>query len=218
MFSKARRLAAQLSKAARDVDTALSNFEKAALAVEKSAPDEDLIVASKKVELANEIVSRGGVGRALVDRLVEHTQYWPSWIKRDDFENWVSFDGTNIEASERHEDREKIREVSFLFCAKKYRIVLIEHGVTMLPGDLLYTGEVEFWDGNKLVLKMSAYKSDGENPRWQAGRVLALRTGPWMKDLHRISSQIEVREQDKRDHFHNEQLKKIASNIEIKGD
>ena len=117
-----------------------------ALTFERPAADQDLHDAYRKVRLAEQIVRKGRISYALCRQLLEHVEYWPSWITRDDFDKHVVFDASEITARRIEADgrRRETTDVSFVFGERRYRIVFVDAGPSILPDDPHFNGEIEF--------------------------------------------------------------------------
>lgn len=161
----------------------------------------------------------GRLGYALVSRLLDHTEHWPSWKDRDDFSDWVQFDADDIESEKKdistgHKQVQE-RRTAFSFHGKRYACVLRDEGYSSAPGEATRFGEGEFWEGANLVLKVGLIDEISEFSQWRAFAVRAFKPGPWMQDLLSISAQIETRTDEKLQRYSDDDVRKAARNIDL---
>lgn len=210
----------KLMAAADAIAEALRSYEKAALENETTGPDPELVEAQRKLEAARKIVMDGRLGYALVRQLVEHTKYWPSWIKRQDFSSYVDFDAADITAEEndtKDDGRQiKTKSIKFRFDGKEYGCVFRDEGYSSAPDSSFKFGQAEFWSDGVIVLKVSASLNlEHEYSNWEADDVMAFKPGPWMQDLLKISAEIEQRHSRRLQKFNEDRIREAGANIEL---
>ena len=201
--------------AAEKLAEALSEYEQCALNFERRAPDQDLDDAYRKVRLAKKVVDEGCISHALC-QLLEHVEHWPSWIMRDDFEEYIVFDATEITAREAKMggSRGKTTDVSFVFGERHYRVVFTNEGLSSIPEDLHYYGEIEFLVDDRVVLSMNISQDiSNEFPHWKMGSVKAFDPGNWMQELLLMSAQIEMRNEVKRKAYIDQKTREASAKI-----
>jgi hypothetical protein len=125
----------------------------------RARPSPDAEEARQRIERAEELVRQSGLGPALVV-LLEHTKYWPSWSKREDFRNYVGFPVGGVLAKEQRDERKfnttKITIVCFSYGSQQYALVFKDEGGMSLPdGEVYYSGTVEFVTNSETVLGLS---------------------------------------------------------------
>ena len=200
---------------------ALSEYERYALDVERPEADPDLDDAYRKVRLAKKIVSEGRISYALCRQLLEHVEHWPSWITRDDFEEYIVFDASEITArrAKKAGRRGETTEVSFVFGERCYRVVFTNEGPSYVPEDSHYYGEIEFLVDDRVVLSMSVSQDLSSNfSYWTMSSVKVFVPGDWMKELLRIAAQIEIRNDVKRKAYIDRRTREASANIRLPDD
>jgi hypothetical protein len=213
-------LAEQLNEAAEALSSSLSAYSEAAYRASKSVPDAELIEARAKVEAARKLVLDGRMAYVLGRCIPEHVKYWPSWNKRDDFRTYVHFNANNIE-SDQHEEVDgsrtvKIVTIIFTFNESRYRLVLRDRGMSYVPDAFERVGEIELWLRDEIVAKFELIEDLAKDySQWEYSDVLALRAGPWMKDMIDIATQIESGGRKWLEDLHNNRTLEAAKNIEF---
>src|SRR6516225_3115048 len=103
------------------------DFEKRLL----SKPNPTAEDARKRLEQANELVRQSGLGDALTT-LLAHTEHWPTWSQRSDFQQYVGFPLADVlTREERHEENyrsTKIITVYFVYQTARYGMVFKDKG------------------------------------------------------------------------------------------
>lgn len=87
-----------MEEAADKLAASLNSYSEAAHRASQPESNAELETAYKKVELARKFVLEGRLANALGQCLPEHVRHWPAWSHREDFQNWVGFDATDIAA------------------------------------------------------------------------------------------------------------------------
>jgi hypothetical protein len=210
----------RLDEAAATLGAALNAYSDAAYRALKSEPDPELVTARGKVAAANKLVREGRIAYALGRCIPDHVKYWPSWSKRDDFQNWVGFEATEITATEREERDEyrtsKAAIVEFTFRDTRYKLILRDLGMSMAPGAMDRHGEVELFSGEQRVAKFDLIEDiSKEYSCWEFSDVRALKVGPWMKDILDIASQIDHSRQERMDDVLNERTLEAGREIDL---
>src|ERR1044072_6023189 len=144
---------------------ALPAFQRDFAARTKDSNNGDATTARAIVGQANAIVRESGLGTALPPTLIEHVKHWPTWCKRDDFQDWVGFPATSIYATAEKRDKEEVLGALFTYNNERYGIRFNDEGTTWLPdATVALCGKVEFlWNGDA-VLGVSIFLESGEKP------------------------------------------------------
>jgi hypothetical protein len=177
--------------AADRLAAALAAYERNFAARIKDLTNVDAESARAIVREANTIVRESGLGTALAPTLIEHVKHWPTWCKRDDFQDWVGFPATSIYATAEKRDKEEVLGVLFTYNHERYWIRFSDEGTTWLPdGTADHGGKVDFlWNGDA-VLGVSVFLESGEFGRWCWRDVHIFKVGEWAKDLLEIAAHI----------------------------
>ena len=193
----------QQDTAAKQLSNALSNYEKIILEAEKPEINPELTSAREKLNLAMQVINGGRINYALCKCLISHTKHWHAWSLREDFRKWIHFDATEISATK----ISNMYDTSFDFEDNHYRYTLLDHSTF---------GEVDFFVNNEAVLSMELNREEKYEIDWWWGtKVKLLKPGQWMKDLLKISAQIEVRQRVSWQADNNEKTLKYAQAIDL---
>ena len=149
--------------AAERLAAALAAYERDFAERIKDSANVDAETARAIVREANTIVRESGLGTALAPTLIEHVKHWPTWSKRDDFQDWVGFPATSIYATAEKRDKEEVLGALFIYKNERYGIRFGDEGTTWLPdGSANRDGKVDFlWNGDT-VLGVSVFLESGE--------------------------------------------------------
>jgi len=212
-----------LETAAKELAGSLREYEDAAYRANCSNPYPDFEGDAQKIEVARRLVQDGRIAYALGRCLVEHMRFWGTWIHRNDFQKYVGFAATDIEAfSETEETGSRTLEtttVCFTFNTTRYRFVFEDRGWSSIPGDHDRDGTVEFFAGSDRVAKFEVFEPlEGEFSHWRFRDVLALKVGNWMKDVIDIASQIEARHQNELYDNYYDRVRSVAEQIDLTPD
>ncbi|MBJ3764598.1 hypothetical protein ILP92_17825 [Maribius pontilimi] len=210
----------KLNEAASTLAASLIAYSEAAYRASQPGPDAELQAAYDKVEAAHKLVTEGRIAYALGRCLPEHVKYWPSWIKQDDFENYVGFAATEIAATEEKEEdgsrNIKVKTIDFTFNDGHYRLILRDRGMSYAPDDPYRLGEVELFTEIERVAKLEIVEDiSKEYSQWEFSEVRALKVGPWMQDLLDMATQIEVSRRRRMDEFQDERAREAARDIDL---
>lgn len=210
----------KLNEAASTLAASLNAYSEAAYCASQAGPDAVLQAAYDKVEAARKLVTEGRLAYALGRCLPEHVKYWPSWIKRNDFDKYVGFAATEIVAAETEEDdgsrSTKVKTIDFTFNDERYRLILRDRGMSYAPGDPYRLGEVELFTGIERVAKFEIGEDiSKEYSQWEFSNVQALKVGPWMQDVLNMATQIEASRRRSMDEFQDERARKAAQEIDL---
>jgi hypothetical protein len=217
---KPKTPAERLNEAASTLAASLAAYSEAAYRAAQPGADAELQAVYDKVNAARELVTKGRLAYALGRCLPEHVKYWPSWIKRDDFEKYIGFAATEISATETKEEdgsREiKVSTIDFTFNGGRFRLILRDKGMSYAPGDPFRFGEVELFTGIERVAKFKIMEDVlKEYSEWEFSDVRALKVGPWMQDVLDMSAQIEASRRLRMDEFQNERAREAALDIDL---
>jgi hypothetical protein len=186
----------------------------------QSQPNPDAEEAKRRIARADELVRQSGLGKALVT-LVEHTKYWPSWSKRDDFLKSAGFPVGEVVAKE-HRDEGSFKStkttiVCFVYQGSQYGIVFVDKGGTSLPdGEVFHSGTVEFVAGGDKVLGLNiSQERDEYTSEWRYSSVYALRLGEWTKALLEIAAHIHAHDRNSSARWRDDAVIAQAKNISI---
>lgn len=208
-----------LDEAAESLAQSLSEYERAAWEASKDKPDTELEEGRRKLQAARKVVEDGRLGFALGRCIPEHIKYWASWSKREDFQKWVGFDATEIDArevAEKGRSRDiKTLTVDFVFQERPYRIVLRDLGMSSAPGDYCNFGDIELWVNGERTAHFDLIDDNGEYPHWRFLEVRGLRVGPWIRDVLDISTQIEANDRRRRDEYSDNRAREAGKNIDL---
>jgi len=170
--------------AADRLAAALAAYERDFAARIKDLTNVDAESARAIVREANTIVRESGLGTALAPTLIEHVKHWPTWCKRDDFQDWVGFPATSIYATAEKRDKEEVLGVLFTYNHERYGIRFSDEGTTWLPD-----GTDFLWNGDA-VLGVSVFLESGEFGKWCWRDVHIFKVGEWAKGLLEIAAHI----------------------------
>ena len=212
-----------LEDAARELAASLREYEDAAYREYRSSPYPDFEGDAQKIEVARRLVQDGRIAFALGRCLIEHMRFWGSWIQREDFQKYVGFAATDVEAfSDSEESGSRTLEtttVCFTFNSVRYRFVFKDLGRSSIPGDYDRDGTVEFFVGADRVAKFEVFEPlEGEFPHWRFRDVLALKVGDWMKDVLDIASQIEASKQNRLYISYYDRVRTVSDQIDLTPD
>lgn len=210
----------KLHRATHSLAAALNAYAEAAYLATQPQPDDELASAYDKVAAAQKLVTEGRLAYALGRCLPEHVEHWPSWSQREDFQKWVGFEATEIAAVASKElDGSRtvnVCKVDFSFRGSRYRLILRNFGLSMIPDDSCWLGEVElFKDVNRLARFGLTQDISKEYSHWQFSDVRALKVGPWMKDVLDMAAQIETSLSMQLDHFRDQEILAAAREIDF---
>lgn len=209
-----------LESKSKKLIASLKDYSESAYKDAISKPDSELIEAREKVAKANMLIVESRLGYALGRCIPEHIKYWASWIDRDDFEDWVRFDASNISAI-KSEEKTASKKVStstieFKFNNLEYRIVFSDEGISYIFDSTTHYGSIELWFNGKRVAKFSLDQDvEQEFSQWEYSSVKALKVGPWMKDILDIAAQIQAREKESLNSYADKNTLETAKNIEL---
>jgi hypothetical protein len=177
--------------------------------------DQEVLDSQAKIDAAMKIVSEGRLAYALGRAIPEAIKSWPRWIERDDFDTYVSFDAQDIQAVAYTEKDQisrdiEVVDVAITFNGNPYRFVLRDRFFPGYPH-----ADIELWDQDTLVAHFYLGHSDDEFPHFKFETINAFRVGPWMKDVLTMAAQIEAFNEQRRQTFHDDQVRQIGRNIEL---
>lgn len=212
--------AKKLDEAASRLAASLTAYADASYRAALPDPDAELKAAYDKLSAARKLVTEGRLAFALGRCLPEHVKYWPSWIKREGFQNNVGFAASEITATEAEEDdglrNISVKTIDFTFKDTPYRLILRDRGMSYAPGDPTRLGEVELLASDERVAKFEIQEDiSKEYSEWTFSEVRALKVGPWMQDVIDISSQIEASRKRRMDSFHDDRAREAAKEIDL---
>lgn len=170
--------------AAKRLAAALAAYERDFASRIKDLTNVDAESARAIVREASTIVRESGLGTALAPTLIEHVKHWPTWCKRDDFQDWVGFPATGIYATAEKRDKEEVLGALFTYNNERYGIRFADEGTTWLPD-----GTDFLWNGDA-VLGVSVFLESGEFGKWCWRDVHVFKVGEWAKDLLEIAAHI----------------------------
>jgi hypothetical protein len=205
---------------AADVARSLRAFEKTAYGEGHTAPDENLVQAREAVASATKVIEDGRLAYALLRQLLSETRTWHAWSLRADFQGLKNFQCSNVVATERKEPAgyrtDTIRDTSFAFAGRPYRIVHLDKGYSPAPDLHHKWGDVSFFAGEVLVLSAAAIQETGDD-FWTFEAVKALRVGDgvWMTDLLQIATDIEHSGIRSREKWIDDMDREAAKNIQL---
>ena len=210
----------KLEEAANSLGDALRNYSNAAYKAAQPKEDPELKKAYETVAAAEKLVKDGRLAYALGRCLPEHVKYWPSWIKREDFEKHVGFDAQEIEASSGEEQgtyrTTKVVAIDFTFKETRYQLILRDEGMSAAPGDPYRFGEIELKAGGERVAKFGLIEDiSKEYSNWEFSDVRALTVGPWMQEVLDMAAQIDAAWQKQKNEFHDERARAAAREIDL---
>ncbi|QAU41616.1 hypothetical protein [Bradyrhizobium guangdongense] len=200
--------------------TALSEYQADFEKKLRSQPNPDAEEARQRISRAEQLVRQSGLGKAL-ETLLEHTKYWPSWSKRDDFRKWVGFPVGEVLAKEQRDEKQyrttSTTVVCFLYGAEQYAIVFTDNGGMSLPdGEYYRSGTVDFVAGRETVLGLNLTQESNEyTSDWRYCGVYALKMGVWSKALLEMASHIRAHSRDTSIRHNDERTIAQAKNISV---
>lgn len=209
-----------LEEAAKGLAASLRSYAEASYAAKKAVPDEELMDAHYKVQIARKIATEGRIAYALGRCLPEHMAHWHAWSQRDDFMDSVGFDATNIKASQTTEE-DGVRRVvvstnDFIFRDRQYRLVFRDSGLSSAPDDHVYLGEVHFYAGDSRVAKFDVTKDlIKEYSEWHFADLTGFRVGTWMQEVLDMAAQIEASQEQKMNRFSDQRARQAADEIDL---
>jgi hypothetical protein len=189
-----------------------ANIAQAILAYQQAFSDSlrrsantDVEEAKRLVARAKQIVADGRLGPALAPTLLDHVKYWPSWSKRDDFQQYVKFPAENISGSEETDPakRTKTSRIHFSYNGNPYAVVFVDEGMPQWTNDDHNAyGKVQLIYQGHLVLGLDISQDlSKEHYTWRWQNVFAFIPGTWMKELIEMAALIEARQQQYFDDF-----------------
>jgi len=206
---------------ADEVANALSEFARFAYNMGQGRPDAELDAAKEKVAAATKIVIEGRLAYALLRQLLEEVKYWPSWSKRDDFEQYKNLNCELLSAennsvgdpNQRHEET----VVKFIYNGRTYTFMFLDKGWSVLPGSTERYGVASLNDETGSVLSMECVLDGAvEFSYWQFLSLKVLRLKDvWTQDLLQIATDLELSREREREDYNNKEILEAARHIEL---
>lgn len=209
-----------LQEVTTSLATALRHYSDAAQKAAQQKPDPELKNAYEIVAAAEKLVNESRLAYALGRCLPEHIKYWPSWCKRDDFEQYVGFAAKNIVANSQEEQGTyrgvKVATIDLTFNGTRYQLCLRDEGMSSAPGDPYRFGEIGVVAEGKTVARFGLIQDlSNEYSTWTFSDVRALSVGPWMQDVLDMAAQIDAWDQKRRNAFFDDRTRAAARNIHL---
>ncbi len=223
ILEKDKTDAEKLEEAAGELASSLFVYSDAAYRALQSEPNAELVSAYEKMAAATKIVTEGRLAYALGRCLPDHVKHWGAWSQRDDFENWVGFNASEIvaEAKEEEDGSRTIKTltVDFIFNSVTYRLILRDFGMSYAPGEHMRFGEIELVADSDCVAKFGLVEDCSDHSKdyseWEFSEVRTLKVGEWMKDVLDIAAQIQNRDRERRDSFSDQMVLEAADEIDL---
>ena len=148
--------------------------------------------AQKRIQYSESFVKKTGIHQSLLV-LLKELWHWPSWSKRDDFENHKNFDAENVQGEEIENDKVTIKRVDFSYGGENYRFEF-EEDKSYFEGSKW--GTVRIFQNDKLVISARVYHNlerHNEYYEWDYLNVDNLEVGgSWVGHIVEIEEKIKM--------------------------
>lgn len=205
-----------------DVNESDINISQALQAYQKEFSERLRTASEPAAESAREIIAKAvklvrdsGIGEALAPRLLEHVMRWPSWSKRDGFEQRKGFPADNVRGSE---DPLYKCVVHFTYKGAAYILKFSEDRlISWGELDNKYYGKVQLFAAERMVIGLNTVKdlNHQEGAQWEWCDVFAFVPGTWMKDLLEIAAYIKRSDEARLRRYFDDKDKMQAAGIEL---
>jgi hypothetical protein len=163
-------------------------YEKVSAALDKDAEE-----AKRIVQEARRFIEEGRLAYSICRPVLEHVKFWPSWSKREGFEEYCNGPFRYISGSNSSGEKPSITVVKFSYNSRLYTLRLVDEGMHSWASDANCYGKLEFRSAESLVLGLDVSQdlAKGDLAHWWLTNVYAFVPGPWMKDLIEMAAHID---------------------------
>jgi hypothetical protein len=202
--------------ASKDLAASLKRYEYEFRRAAADCPDPELEAAKRKVAIAETLLHDSGLKKHIA-RVLHTVKHWPSWAKRDDFQQYNYLAATDIsgetEVQEGDYRRSSVHTIRLSFKGKSWVFILEDKGRAYGSGGSF--GNLELQYEGRRVFKSLMSKGDGEGSIWECNAVNALQVGDWMKDIAEMSDLAENCYRKRMNSYHEQEILEAAKQIDL---
>ncbi|HEX9465538.1 MAG TPA: hypothetical protein VGB82_23295 [Alphaproteobacteria bacterium] len=149
-----------------------------------------LASAKEKIARATKFARDTGVDGALC-AILKGLWHYPSWAKRDDAQNHVWTDLTDISGGDERKGSDELKTINFAYNGQRYTL-LFEHGYYY---DHSAHGRITFKAGDETVFSMSVLPTSdsADYDQWRPWEIDLLKIGPWIGPVVEIEEKLKAR-------------------------